>query len=79
MNPAPAAIHLGYIDATLKRGPYLLGDQYSAADIQMSFVGELAARLVDMNDYPNLAAWLQRLKSREPYLAALQRGDAAFS
>jgi glutathione S-transferase len=70
------ANHLGYVEATLQGRTYLLGDQCYAADIQLSFVGEQAARVVEMGKYPSLAAWLQRLQARVAYQAALRRGDA---
>jgi len=73
------ANHLGYIDKTLEGRTYLLGDECYAADIQLSFVGEQAARVVEMSNYRNLAGWLQRLPSRPAYQAALQRGEAASS
>jgi len=70
------ATHLGYIEASLHGKTHLLGDQCSAADIQLSFVGEQAAKVVEMDKYPSLAGWLRRLQSRQAYRAALQRGDA---
>ena len=71
------ASHLGYVDTALEGRTYLLGDACCAADIQLSFVGELAARVVEMGEYPNLAAWLQRLQARPAYQDALQRGEGA--
>ena len=38
------ANHLGYINAALTGRDYLLGDDLTGADIQMSFVGEIAGR-----------------------------------
>jgi glutathione S-transferase len=73
------ASHLGYIDTTLQGRKYLLGDLCCAADIQLSFVGEQAAKAVEMSRYPSLAAWLQRLESRQAYQAALRRGDPEFA
>src|SRR6201985_2552781 len=43
------ALTLGYINDSLHDRPYLLGDDLSAADIQMSFVGELACATTDVS------------------------------
>jgi glutathione S-transferase len=40
---AEIALQLGYINGALSNHEYLLGDELTAADIQLSFVGELAA------------------------------------
>lgn len=73
------ASHLGYVEAALQGKSYLLGDQCYAADIQFSFVGEQAVRVMETSRYPNVAAWLQRLQSRPAYQAALERGGALSS
>ena len=39
------ANYLGYLDTALSQSDYLLGDEFSAADIQMSFIGEIARAL----------------------------------
>ncbi len=69
--------HMSYIDASLGERTYLLGDALTAADIQLSFVGEQASKATDMTRYPNVEAWLQRLKERPAYQSALARGELA--
>jgi glutathione S-transferase len=66
--------YLGYIDQSLAGKPYLLGEEITAADIQMSFVGEAAASRTDRTAYPNLDSWVRRFQSRPAYKAALARG-----
>ena len=68
------ALHLGFIDASLQGRDYLMGDSLSGADVQMSFVGELAGARVDRSAYPNLDAWVRRFQARPAYHAALARG-----
>jgi glutathione S-transferase len=68
--------HLGYIDRKLSGRPYLLGSEFSAADIQMSFVGELAALRTDRTLYPNLDAWVHRFQQRAAYKTAIDKGGA---
>jgi glutathione S-transferase len=70
------ANHLGYIDASLQGGGYLVGDGLTGADIQMSFVAELAGMFGKRAAYPNVEAWIQRLHGRSAYKAALERGGA---
>ena len=52
--------HLGYINASLEGRDYLLGEALTGADIQLSFVGELAGLRTDCAIYPNLDAWVRR-------------------
>jgi glutathione S-transferase len=67
-------LHLGYIDRSLEGCDYLVGNAFSAADVQMSFVGELAAVRTDRSRFPNLEEWVHRLQHRPAYQAAIQRG-----
>jgi len=68
------ALHLGFINESLAGRDFLLGDELTAADVQMSFVGELAGAVIDRSAYPNLDAWCRRLQARPAYQAALVRG-----
>jgi glutathione S-transferase len=67
-------LHMGYIDGRLKDKQYLLGDSLTGADIQLSFVGELAGTRIDRSIYPNLDAWVRRFQARDAYRAAIERG-----
>jgi glutathione S-transferase len=73
---AEIALQLGYIDGRLEGRPYILGSDLTAADIQLSFVGELAAARFGISAYPNLAAWVKRFQARPAYKTALARGGA---
>lgn len=68
------ALHLRFINDSLAGRDFLLGDELTAADVQMSFVGELAGAVVDRSAYPNLEAWCRRFQARPAYQAALARG-----
>jgi glutathione S-transferase len=59
--------------------PYILGNELSAADIQLSFIGELAAARFGIDDYPDIRSWLQRFQARPAYKAALAQGGAYSS
>jgi glutathione S-transferase len=66
--------HLGYIDRSLAGRDHLLGPELTGADIQLSFVGELAAVRTERTAYPNLDAWVRRFQARPAYQAAITRG-----
>jgi glutathione S-transferase len=66
--------HLGYVDAHLKGRDYLLGSALTGADIQLSFVGEIAAARGNISGYSNLGAWVRRFQARPAYKAAITRG-----
>ncbi|WP_334161692.1 glutathione S-transferase family protein [Phenylobacterium sp.] len=70
------ANHLGYVDQALAGRDWLLGVELSAADIQMSFVGEVAGAFGRLAAHPNLAAWVGRFQARPAYKAALEKGGA---
>ena len=66
------ANHLGFVDRSLQGRDWLLGDTFSGADVQMSFVGEAARGL--RAGYPALDAWVRRFQQRPAYRRALERG-----
>ena len=65
--------HLGYVDKALAGKDYLMGD-FTAADVQMSFVGEVGRVFGRLATLPNLEAWVNRLHARPAYKRALERG-----
>lgn len=71
-----AVNHLGYVDASLEGRSFLVGNGLTGADIQMSFVGELAGMLGRRAAFANIEAWLSRLHARPAYRAAVERGGA---
>jgi glutathione S-transferase len=70
------ANHLGYIDQALAGRDFLVGEALTGADIQMSFIGEVAGAFGQLPSYPNLAAWVQRLHARPAYKRAVEKGGA---
>ncbi|ODV03704.1 MAG: glutathione S-transferase [Rubrivivax sp. SCN 70-15] len=66
---------LDFIEAELAGRPWFAGDEFSAADIQMSFALEAAsARAQDGVARPRSADWLARVHARPAYHRALARG-----
>jgi glutathione S-transferase len=70
------ANHLGYVDGALKGREFFVGSSLSGADIQMSFVGEVAGAFGKRTQYPNLDAWTKRLHERPAYKKAIEKGGA---
>jgi glutathione S-transferase len=68
------ANHLGFIDQSLTGREWLVGNNLTGADIQMSFVGEAAGARGNREKYPNLDAWVKRFQARPAYRRALGRG-----
>jgi glutathione S-transferase len=68
------ALHLGYIDHHLADRDFLMGEALTGADVQLSFVGELAGARLDRSAFPHLEAWVRRFQARPAYLRALERG-----
>jgi glutathione S-transferase len=69
-------LNLRFINDCLVGKDYLLGTDLTAADVQMSFVGELAVTFMDASAYANLDAWVARFQARPAYRAALERGGS---
>jgi len=68
------ANHLGYVEKSLEGRDWLLGADISAADIQMSFVGEVTGAFGRYAKYPNIKGWVDRFQARPAYRAALEKG-----
>ena len=70
------ANHLGFLDRSLQGRASLVGDGLTGADIQMSFVAEMAGVLGKRAAYPALDAWVRALQQRPAYRRAVERGGA---
>jgi glutathione S-transferase len=68
--------HLGYVDGALKGREFFVGTSLTGADIQMSFVGELAKVFDKLGPYPNLTAWLTRMHARPAFQRSIEKGGA---
>jgi glutathione S-transferase len=68
------ANHLSYVEGSLAGRDWLMGKDITAADIQMSFVGEVARAMGQMDKYPNIKGWVERFQARPAYQKALEKG-----
>jgi glutathione S-transferase len=67
--------HLAFLEGELAERAWFAGDDFSAADIQMSFPLEAAAVRGGLDGkYPKLSAFLERIHARPAYQRALERG-----
>jgi glutathione S-transferase len=69
-------LHLGYMESELAKSTWFCGEEFSAADIQMSFPIEVARARAGLtrDTRPHLFAYLERVHARPAYRRALQRG-----
>ena len=57
------------------KSTWFCGERMTGADVQMSFALEAAEVRTDLSErYPHLAAFLERVRARPAYKAALDRG-----
>jgi glutathione S-transferase len=66
---------LDFMEAELTQSAWFAGDEFSAADIQMSFPLEAAAQRAGLDaSRPHLMAFLKAIHARPAYVRALERG-----
>ena len=67
--------HLDWLESELQDRPWFAGDEFSAADIMMSFPLEAARSRAGLDrSRPALIEWLKRIHARPAYQAALAKG-----
>jgi len=68
-------LHLAFMETELEKTRWFAGNEFSAADIQLSFPLEAAAARAGLNaSRPKLMAYLDRIHARPAYQRALERG-----
>ncbi len=67
--------HLDYLEAELGKAEWFVGNDFTAADVQLSFPIEAAAARGGLNaSRPKLMDYLQRIHARPAYQRAIERG-----
>lgn len=71
-DEAKAALdkHLLYVATAIGDGPLLFGHDVTLADIQISYIIALLARLDLLADHPNVAAYWDALQAQSGYITA---------
>jgi glutathione S-transferase len=67
------AQHFDYLEAELTKSLWFVGDEFTAADIQMSFPIEMARINTSR---PKLMEYLDRIHTRPAYQQALKKGGS---
>ena len=70
------ANHLGYVKGALKGRDFFIGRSLTGADIQMSFVAEMANAFKKLGSYPDISAWLKRMHARPAFQRSIEKGGA---
>ena len=74
VNPQ-IALHLDFMEAELEKSRWFAGNEFSAADVQLSFPLEAHAARAGLDaSRPKLMAFLDRIHARPAYQRALERG-----
>jgi len=67
--------HLDWLEDELGGRDWFAGDEFTAADVMMSFPLEAARSRAGLGpDRPNLIDWLERIHARPAYAEALRKG-----
>lgn len=68
-------LHFDYIEGELGKSTWFVGEEFTAADIQMSFPLELVAVQAELiSSRPNIKQFIERIHARPAYKRALERG-----
>jgi glutathione S-transferase len=65
--------NLAYIEGALAGHDHILEQGFTGADVQLSFVGEVARAFGRLAPYPNIAAWVARLHDRPAFKASIEK------
>ena len=70
------ANHLGYLNAELEGRDFFVGNALTGADVQLSFVAQVAMRNGGDKAFPHLARFVQSIEARPAYQRAIERSGA---
>jgi glutathione S-transferase len=70
------ANHLGFVDRHLKGRDFLVGSEFTGADINLSFVAEIAGLFGKRAAYANVERWIAGLRARPAFHRAAEKSDS---
>ena len=65
--------HLGYLNTELDGRDFFVGDALTGADVQLSFVAQIAVNNGGAEAFPNLARFVKAIEARPAYQRAVGR------
>ena len=69
------SLHIGFVESQLEKTTWFAGDDFTAADVQMSFPLEaVIARGTAGKEYPNISEFVKRIHNRPAYQRAIEKG-----
>ena len=68
------ALDFSYIEKTLAERTYFAGNEFTAADIMMTIVLEMAANIGLLKGSPNTLSYLSKMQERKAYQKAVSHG-----
>ncbi len=66
--------HLGFVETLLIDHDYLVGNEFTAADLQITFILQMASGQGLLESRPRLREYVTRMESRPAYKRALEKG-----
>jgi glutathione S-transferase len=73
------ATFFGYLDAILRPSGHFIGDDWTGADVMLSFPAEVAVMQGMGEAYPKLAAFVAAVHARPAWQAARAKGGPYFA
>jgi glutathione S-transferase len=70
------AKHIKFLEGELAEHTWFSGDEFSAADVQMSYALEGLVTRSGPTAHPRITAFLERIHGRPAYVRAIERGGA---
>ncbi|WP_295751970.1 glutathione S-transferase [Undibacterium sp.] len=68
--------HLGYLNSELEDRNYFVGSTLSGADVQISFIAQIAVKGAGREAYPNLTRFVDMIEARPAYQRAIAKNGA---
>lgn len=65
-----------FIEKTLGENTWFVGEELTAADIQMSFPLQASSTRMSMSEFPNIARFIKQIEALPAYQKALAKGGA---
>ncbi|MEM0929041.1 MAG: glutathione S-transferase family protein [Pseudomonadota bacterium] len=72
-STAEVALHLNYMQDFLGDKEFVLGDRFTAPDIGFAYICSMADRLGELDPYPKLKAYVDRMTSRPAFVTANEK------